>query len=449
MYSTLFKSAIAATLFASANAHFLISSPAPIPASAIKDPLDASGSNFPCHGADLSAASTVTPLTAGSTFNLQYALASGANTAVHGGGSCQISMTYETDATKVKDPASWKVIASFVGGCPTNALANLDTDPKGATMCGATNAVAAPNCVNALNFKVPAEVTNGNAVLAWTWFNNVGNREMYMNCAKVSVTGGSGSMGSLPALFVANLASVNQCKTTESHNTDFPNPGAYVTKENPPNFPLLAPVGDCGSGSGSANAAPAASGGSGTTAAASPAASAASTLAVAASSAAPNNGQYTGVGASSAAVKATSVASNPGGIFAPGASSVAATNAAPTATSVIATTFVTAASPAAATQAASTPAAASASAPAPAAASPAASAPATSGSCLSGQVACTASGFYCISQTTFGMCAFGCATPMQMADGTDCSNGAVVHAINHPKRKQIRNVHRRHAVGSF
>jgi hypothetical protein len=431
MYSKSFKAVIAATLFASANAHFFISSPAPIPGNAIKDPLDPSGSNFPCHGADVTQGQ-VTPLTAGSSFPLAYELGvNGANTAVHGGGSCQVSLTYETDAAKLKDPANWKVIASFLGGCPTNAPGNLEKS----VMCSGSGSTA---CVNSLSFKVPAEVKSGAAVLAWTWFNNVGNREMYMNCAKVSISGGSGSMGSLPSMFVANLASVNQCKTTENFNIQFPNPGAYVTTDSTLNYPLKAPAGTCPGGSGSA--APAASPAYASSA---PAAAPAASSPVATSSAA-NNGQYTGVGAS-AAPKATPPGGNPGGVFAPGASSAAA----PTATSTIATTFVTAVSPAAATSAAATPAAAAPASPAPAPASPAAS-PATSGSCQSGQVTCTASGFYCIDQTTFGMCAWGCATPMKMSDGTNCSNGAVVHAVNHPKRrKQIRNVHRRHAAGSF
>ncbi|KAE9980731.1 hypothetical protein BLS_007705 [Venturia inaequalis] len=451
MYSTYFKSAIAATLFASTNAHFFIKAPAPIPGNAIKDPLDPSGSNFPCHGADVTQG-TVTPLTAGSTFPLKYELGGGANTAVHGGGSCQISLAYTTDATKLKDPANWGVIASFVGGCPTDAKGNLVS----ADMCIGGNG---PECVNALNFKVPAEVTNGDAILAWTWFNNVGNREMYMNCAKVSVSGGSGS-GRFPSMFVANLASVNKCTTTESTNIDFPNPGTQVTVESPLNFPKQAPGGTCPAGSGSGNTTPASSAGSGTgsyttsvagsyttpAAGAPPASAPAASTPVAATSSAANNGQYTGIGAatnSATAPKATkSVASNSGGIFAPGASTAVASDAVPTATSIVATTFVTAASPTAATQAASAPATASPTAPA--------SSPASSGSCQSGQVTCTASGFYCIDASTFGMCAFGCATPRKMSSGTDCSNGAVVHTAAHQKRrKQIRNVHRRYADGSF
>jgi hypothetical protein len=418
MYTKTFTAAIAASLFASASAHFMINSPTPIAASAIKDPLSADGSNFPCHGADLSTG-TVTTLAVGADTPLKFELAGGANTAVHGGGSCQLSLTYETDATKLKDPASWKVIQSFVGGCPTNAMGNLPT----AVECPAS----APNCVNNFSFKIPTEAQNGAAVLAWTWFNNVGNREMYMNCAKVSITGGSNQLSSLPSMMVANLAGINQCTTTEDFNTDFPNPGNYVQKAATLNYPLKAPGGSgCGSGSGSASV-PAS--GSAAAPAAAPAASSAAPVASAPAASAP------------AASAPAPAASNPGGVFAPGASSAPVASGAagaPTATSYIATTFITAAAPSAA----------------PAAASPAASAPAApaaAGACLSGQVPCTASGFYCIDALTFGECAFGCATPMKMSDGTNCNNGAVVHAVGFPKkqRRSSRHVHKRHFGNSF
>ncbi|KAF2403008.1 hypothetical protein EJ06DRAFT_472815, partial [Trichodelitschia bisporula] len=195
-----------------------MSSPQPIPGSNPKDPLDASGSNFPCHGA--TTGGTKQPMAAGSSQTLAFDLGNGANTAVHGGGSCQISLTYETDAAKQKDPANWKVIHSFVGGCPSNAMGNLGT----AVPCPASD----NKCVNSFNFSIPPEVKNGDAILAWTWFNNIGNREMYMNCASVSITGGQDKMDSLPSMFVANLANINTCKTTEQFNTNFPNPGNYV-----------------------------------------------------------------------------------------------------------------------------------------------------------------------------------------------------------------------------
>lgn len=52
---------------------------------------------------------------------------------------------------------SFGVIHSVIGGCP------LAFD---------------------YTFTVPAGVPAGkNVLLGWTWFNKVGNREMYMNCA--------------------------------------------------------------------------------------------------------------------------------------------------------------------------------------------------------------------------------------------------------------------------
>ncbi|KAF2665476.1 hypothetical protein BT63DRAFT_377764, partial [Microthyrium microscopicum] len=207
-----------------AAAHFFIDTPVPIPNSFSKSPLDASGSNFPCQGADTTQG-TVTNMAVGSVQPLKFDLgAGGVNTAVHGGGSCQISITYATDKADQAKPENWNVIHSFLGGCPTNAPGNLNdgfgacTDPSGT------------DCVNQnLTFTIPPEVKNGAAVLSWTWFNNIGNREMYMNCAKVSFTGGTGDLTSLPTMFAANIgAPSGTCATVENFNTQFPNPGKYV-----------------------------------------------------------------------------------------------------------------------------------------------------------------------------------------------------------------------------
>jgi hypothetical protein len=121
---------------------------------------------------------------------LRFNLGNGSNTAVHGGGSCQISITYETDPAKVKDPTNWKVIKSYIGGCPTNSKGNLPL----AVACDGKNS---PDCVNNLSFDVPAEVRDGDAILAWTWFNNVGKREMFMNCAAVTFIGGRDKLDTL------------------------------------------------------------------------------------------------------------------------------------------------------------------------------------------------------------------------------------------------------------
>ncbi|EGP85453.1 uncharacterized protein MYCGRDRAFT_46444, partial [Zymoseptoria tritici IPO323] len=173
-----------------------INSPEPIPGTFPKDPLEPSGSNFPCHGVEL-------PTTGGQSFAagskqmLSFELAEGANTAVHGGGSCQLSLTYETDPGNLE-----KAIACKPG---------------------------ATDCVNDFPFTIPKGVKDGHAILAWTWYNTVGNRELYMNCVNAQITGGDGSeMKDFPAMFVANLAAIDTCPTTESINVQFPNPGKYV-----------------------------------------------------------------------------------------------------------------------------------------------------------------------------------------------------------------------------
>lgn len=157
-----------------ANAHLYLSSPSPIAGSAPKDPLDASGSNFPCHGISLPTSGGES-MTAGSSQMLAFDTGDGANYAVHGGGSCQISITYETDAEKVKDPKNWKVIYSIEGGCPSNTYQNLDlpfTGPNG----GYTGSYPCTNtstngvdCVNQFPFTIPKGVKDGHAIMAWTW----------------------------------------------------------------------------------------------------------------------------------------------------------------------------------------------------------------------------------------------------------------------------------------
>jgi hypothetical protein len=252
-----------------ANAHMFISEPKPLPGNAIKDPIDPSGSNFPCHGASLPSSGGQS-ISAGSTFPLQLELGGGANTAVHGGGSCQMSITYETDPVKVKDPKNWHVIYSIEGGCPSNTAANLDS-VGGAVACQ-TNEQG--DCVHSWDVPMPKGVNPGNAVVAWTWQNTLGNREFYMGCSAVTIEGGSGDeMDSLPPMFVANLEIEDgKCPTTASQDVLYPNPGQYVTTmsaTNGKNWPKATPTGDgCaagsaaqptgyGSGSGPSSSAPA------------------------------------------------------------------------------------------------------------------------------------------------------------------------------------------------
>ncbi|KAK2069880.1 hypothetical protein P8C59_004424 [Phyllachora maydis] len=341
-----------------ADGHMFINSPVPIPGSAPKDPLDGSGANFPCHGVALPSTGGIS-MKAGSSQLLSWELNGGENTAVHGGGSCELSITYETDPVKVKDPSNWKVIYAIEEDCMSNTYQNLDA--FGAKSCSdpSTNGV---DCVNSFNYTIPRGVKDGNAVLAWTWFNTVGNREMYMNCANVAFTGGDGSeLDEMPAMFVANLAAIDSCPTTQSVHVAFPHPGKYVFTKTPTGpaaataktYPLATPTGPGCPGDGGAAATP------------TPAAAGLS-------------------------VTAASQGSDPGA--APTAASTSPSAAVPTSTR-------------------STSSGSSGRGTA-------------SGSCGSGEVACS-SGIVCIGSSQFGLCDDGCAIPQALAAGTSCRGGVI------------------------
>ncbi|GKT99013.1 spore coat protein sp96 precursor [Fusarium langsethiae] len=220
-----------ASLASFASAHMLMANPKPY-GSPSNAPLEANGSDFPCKGQVNDGASTNT-YKAGSTQQLSFI-----GSAVHGGGSCQVSLT--TDKNPTKDSV-WKVIHSIEGGCPAkNQAGNYPEN-------------ASAENPDKYDFKIPEELAAGDYVLAWTWFNHVGNREMYMNCAAVTVEGEGGSkdhLDSLPDMFVANVG--NDCATLADTDLEFPNPGSSVSKLK---SKLTPPDGDgCqkpGSGSGS------------------------------------------------------------------------------------------------------------------------------------------------------------------------------------------------------
>jgi len=373
-----------------ANAHLFISSPSPIPGTAIKDPLLPDGSNFPCHGVALPGSGGQT-MAVGSTQKLAFDLGSaGGNWAVHGGGSCQLSLTYETDPAKIKQASAWKVIYSIEGGCPTNSLGNLNGDFSGPN--GPYN-IAVPcdssdsnnfDCVNTFDFPIPEGVKNGQATLAWTWFNNVGNPEIYMNCVAVDINGGSDNadMSEFPDIFLANLGPTYGGETarTPVQNLKFPDPGKYVTTKtaftstyksagvvhtisSASAYPLLLP--------GSAAAAP--------------------------------TSYAAGSGAAPSSYAASSPTSSPA--------------AAPT-------SYASAPSPYAAVP---TLATAVSAAPVPSGTGSAGSGNNTSGPCTDGKVSCPTPGqVICIDDKTFGICNIdNCAVPQAVAAGTTCSNNIV------------------------
>ncbi|KAJ5573739.1 uncharacterized protein N7459_008166 [Penicillium hispanicum] len=357
-----------------ANAHMLMTSPVPYGKDTLTNaPLAADGSDFPCKlRSNTYQVTEENTMAIGESHKLTFE-----GSATHGGGSCQISLTTDLQPSK---STSWKVIKSFEGGCPANVEGNLS---GGSTMADPYT----------FNFTIPDGITAGKYTLAWTWFNRIGNREMYMNCAPLTVTGGSSKRSteaevaqiedaekdiekrssSFPPMFVANI---NGCITKESVDIRFPQPGEYVEYDGEPSN--LAPKGEAAC-TGTATFA-----GSGDTSSG--------------SSSSGSSGSDTGSSSSAAA-------SNP-----PAATSSEAAAPEPTSSQAAAeTTAPTVPEPAS---------------PSTSQAAPAASASSSSSSgTLSGS--CSPEGTWnCISGTSFQRCASGQWTvSQQLASGTQCSPG--------------------------
>ncbi|OHE97736.1 extracellular protein [Colletotrichum orchidophilum] len=185
------------------------------------NPMSSSGSDFPCKGyLTLLGTPEATPVdtwNAGGRYSVTIS-----GQATHAGGSCQISVS--VDGGNV-----FKVIRSYIGGCPRGDATELE-------------------------FRLPIDTPSSDqAILAWTWFNNLGNREMYMNCAVIRIAGGGGrgeegigeGFSERPEIFRANVG--NGCRTEESRDVMIPNPGPDVELNNPNAAP---PIGDCEPGPG-------------------------------------------------------------------------------------------------------------------------------------------------------------------------------------------------------
>ncbi|RPA76537.1 hypothetical protein BJ508DRAFT_213612 [Ascobolus immersus RN42] len=165
----------------------------------------------------------------------------------HNGGSCQISLSFDMGK-------SWKVIKSIIGDCPHHPSRNSDS----------------------FTFRMPDDVKEGKAIFAWTWINNTGNREFYMNCAHVMISAQAGSgnpplateVGSTTRsfkmkdiertpLFLANMPGVDCLATAqEGHDVIFPNPGPIVETSPNARSPMLPTGSGCGgvvSGGGGGN----------------------------------------------------------------------------------------------------------------------------------------------------------------------------------------------------
>ncbi|KAF4971989.1 hypothetical protein FSARC_1319 [Fusarium sarcochroum] len=179
-------------------------------------PLSGSGSNFPCKGYHslfgTAAGAPTAVWQAGKSYSIS--IAGGAD---HGGGSCQASLSFDGGST-------WTVIQSWIGNCPISPSADF-------------------------TLTLPVDTPGGDAIFAWTWFNKIGNREMYMNCAAITVKAGKGTpstpLSKRPAMFVANVG--NGCGTLETKDLMFPNPGPDVSLVSSNTAP---PVGSCPAGPG-------------------------------------------------------------------------------------------------------------------------------------------------------------------------------------------------------
>ncbi|KAI9825959.1 MAG: hypothetical protein M1826_006850 [Phylliscum demangeonii] len=250
--------ALLAALVATAQGHMLLAEPVPMGASSLQNgPINQD--NYPCQSTRANAFDDTganTAMALGSTQTLRFK-----GSAVHGGGSCQVSITYDKQPTAA---SVFKVIHSIVGGCPAkNQVGNLRADPNG-------------NGADTYAYKIPTDIPTGEATLAWTWFNKIGNREMYMNCARITITASGpttkmardlarpvrrrdqSAFDRLPDVFKANIGSQSAgCSTKDSADVDFPNPGQSVDHFG--SAAPVPPVGSCGtqasgSGSGSASA---------------------------------------------------------------------------------------------------------------------------------------------------------------------------------------------------
>jgi hypothetical protein len=361
------------------SAHMIMANPKPF-AGVSQSPLLETGTNFPCQMPDYGSTSA-SPMAKGTPQELSFI-----GQAVHGGGSCQVSITYDTAPTK---DSVWKVIHSIQGGCPAkNQEGNM----------GNSATTADPFVYG---FTIPDDIPTGNATLAWTWLNRVGNREYYMNCAPISITGGDGDKSNyeaLPDMLVANIAALTTCTTTGLEPNEFlyPNPGKTVENFNMKE--LVSLKGDCG---------PVAAGG--------------------------GSGSSDPTTVASTAVVAPSATSIPGGVFITVKPSSVASSAAAAPTTAEAPS--TTAEEAPATTATEAPATiATVVATTPTAAAPAATATSSSGStgssgsssgATTAGSACSPEGVWnCVGGSSFQRCGSGTWSPvMALAAGMSCTPG--------------------------
>lgn len=197
------------------RSHLTMTSPEPYSNDTLNNsPLAADGSDFPCklRQDSFRAPSHEKVYHIGENQAIRLL-----GSATHGGGSCQISLTTDLEPSKT---SKWSVIKSFEGGCPSDISWNL-------------NGLSTTDHDLELPFTIPEGIQPGKYTLAWTWFNKIGNREMYMNCAPITVAKMpldplSRNMVDAPVFPPMFVANINGCMTTEGVDISFPEPGGFV-----------------------------------------------------------------------------------------------------------------------------------------------------------------------------------------------------------------------------
>ncbi|KAH8920358.1 lytic polysaccharide monooxygenase [Atractiella rhizophila] len=215
-----------------ADAHMAIQEPKPFrapdnPYATTKDydlinPLAADGSNYPCRGHQVdfgTAAGTPTAtFAAGEASSLTLR-----GSASHNGGSCQISLSFDGGST-------FRVIKSYIGNCVRVIGGCTTISPIFAILPHLFSPATDPN--QTYDFTIPSNAKTGDAILSWTWNNEIGNREMYNTCAPITITGsGSSTLDDYPSPLVAQIGSPVTCTIPEGTDVDYPNPGLDVTRD--------------------------------------------------------------------------------------------------------------------------------------------------------------------------------------------------------------------------
>ncbi|KAI1504730.1 hypothetical protein F5X99DRAFT_370825 [Biscogniauxia marginata] len=224
------QASVFSAIFASlSTAHVVLESPKPYKFMAYgpSNPIESTGSDFPCKippGSQYVVDGSPTVMAIGEDQMLSFS-----GQAVHGGGSCQLSLAEENPTKDSK----WQVIHSIEGGCPArNQKGNLDGLNK-----------------DTYTFRIPEGIAPGSYTFAWTWQARIGGQpEYYMNCAPITVTPAKKKRANVagrrmsaakravfPDLFMANMGEMSGGCTTEDALTQqipiaYPDPGPSVER---------------------------------------------------------------------------------------------------------------------------------------------------------------------------------------------------------------------------